>query len=108
MTGTAAISTVGQTPAEGAREKMSGGNALLNELLVACGHHDEAAFARFYELTSPWIYFLLLRRTESGALAEDALRDAYVAVWHQAFSYAPLETSALAWTTTIALALVKS
>jgi RNA polymerase sigma-70 factor (ECF subfamily) len=102
------MSTAGQTQAEGAREKASGGGVLLNDLLVASGHHDEAAFARFYELTSPWIYYLLLRRTGSTVLAEDALCNAYVAVWDRAGSFAPLEKSALAWATTIALGLVKS
>ena len=108
ITGTAVLTTAGRTHAEGARERACGGNALFNDLLVASGRHDEAAFARFYQLTSPWIYYLLLRRTGSTALAEEALRDAYVAVWHRAPSFAPLETSALAWATTIALGLVKS
>ena len=108
ITGTAVLSAAGRTQAEGDQEKAFGGDALFNDLLVASGRHDEAAFARFYQLTSPWIYYLLLRRTGSTVLAEDALRDAYVAVWHRAPSFAPRETSALAWATTIALDLVKS
>ena len=108
ITGFTAVSTAGQTQADAARDKAVGGEALLNELLVASGHHDEAAFARFYQLTSPWIYYLLLRRTGSTVLAEDALCNVYVAVWRRAGSFEPLEKSALAWATTLALALVKS
>jgi RNA polymerase sigma-70 factor (ECF subfamily) len=107
ITSSAAISTTGQTQIEGARENLSSG-ALLNDLLVASGHHDEAAFAQFYELTSPWIYYLLVRRTGSTVRAENALCNVYVAVWRQAPSFASIEKSALAWVTTIALGLVKS
>ena len=81
---------------------------MLSELLVASGRRDEAAFARFYQLTSPWIYHLLRRWTGSTARAEDALRLVYAAIWQRAASYAPPNQSALAWTTTIAYDLVGS
>ena len=72
------------------------------------GRHDEAAFARFYQLTSPWIYHLLRRWTGSTAHAEDSLRVVYAAIWQRAASYAPRNQSALAWTTTIAYDVVGS
>lgn len=87
---------------EGCRGDAFGGTRLLNELLIASGHQDEAAFARFYELTSPWIYHLLRRRTGSAARAEDALRLVYTAIWRRAASFPPRNQSALAWATTIA------
>ncbi len=97
-----------QAEAEGGREGAFGGRRLLGELLVASGRHDEAAFARFYQLTSPWIYYLLRRRTGSTSHAEDALRLVYTTIWQRAPSFAPPNQSALAWATTIAYDVVGS
>ena len=104
----AATSAGGEAEAEGCREGAFGGGRLLSELLVASGRHDEAAFARFYQLTSPWIYHLLRRRTGSTAHAEDAMRLVYTAIWQRAASFAPPNQSALAWATTIAYDVVGS
>jgi RNA polymerase sigma-70 factor (ECF subfamily) len=105
-TGAAAISSSGQAETENSGEDAFGDRSLLNELLVASGRHDEAAFARFYQLTSPWIYLLLRRRTGSIAHAEDAMRLVYTAIWRRAASFAPPKQSALAWATTIAFEAV--
>ena len=107
-TSIAATSAGGEAETDGGREDAFGGSSLLNELLVASGHRDEAAFARFYQLTSPWIYHLLRRWTGSTASAEDSLRVVYAAIWQRAASYAPRNQSALAWTTTIAYDVVGS
>jgi RNA polymerase sigma-70 factor (ECF subfamily) len=101
-TSVAAISPAGEAEAENFGEDAFGDRGLLNGLLVASGHQDEAAFARFYQLTSPWIYLLLRRRTGSTAHAENAMRLAYTAIWRRADSFAPPKQSALAWATTIA------
>ena len=105
-TGVAAISPGGEAEAENFGEDAFGDRSLLNELLVASGRQDEVAFARFYQLTSPWIYLLLRRRMESTAHAEDALRRVYTAIWQRAASFAPPNQSALAWATTITYDLV--
>ena len=108
MTASVAVTSAGsEVEAAGCREGAFGGGRLLSELLVASGRHDEAAFARFYELTSPWIYYLLRRWTGSTARAEDALRLVYIAIWQRAASYAPPDQSALAWATTVAYDLVE-
>ena len=104
----AATSSAGEAEAEGCRDGAFGGGRLLSELLVASGRHDEAAFARLYQLTSPWIYHLLRRRTRSTAHAEDAMCLVYTAIWQRAASFAPPNQSALAWTTTIAYDVVES
>ena len=90
------------------REGAFGGSKLLAELLVATGLRDEAAFARFYQLTSPWIFFLIRRRTRSTADAEDAMRLVYTTIWRRAVTFAPAHQSALAWATTIAYEMVGS
>jgi RNA polymerase sigma-70 factor (ECF subfamily) len=109
MTASVALSSSGgEAEAEGCRDGAFGGNRLLGELLVASGRHDEAAFARFYQLTSPWIYYLLRRRLRSTARAEDAMVTVYTAIWQQAASFASPKQSALAWATTLAYDLVGS
>ncbi len=78
---------------------------LLEELLVASGRHDEDAFARFYRLTSPWVYSLLSRRTGSTADAEEAMVRAYATTWREAATFVRNQ-SALAWMTQVAFAAV--
>ena len=107
-TSVAATSSAGEAEAEGCREGAFGDRRLLSELLVASGRHDEAAFARLYQLTSPWIYHLLRRRTGSTAHAEDAMCLLYTTIWQRAASFAPPNQSALAWMTTLAYDLVES
>ena len=104
----AATSSAGQVEAEGCREGAFGSSRLLSELLVASGRHDEAAFARLYQLTSPWIYHLLRRRTRSTAHAEDAMCLVYTTIWQRAASFSPPNQSALAWMTTVAYNVVES
>jgi DNA-directed RNA polymerase specialized sigma24 family protein len=106
MTASSAVASSGGE-AEVCREGAFGGPTLLGELLIASGRHDEAAFARFYQLTSPWIYYLLRRRTGSTGDAEDAMRLVYTTIWQRAARFAPNQ-SALAWATTIAYDVVGS
>ena len=105
MTAGVAVTSSGGE-AEVCGEGAFGGTRLLGELLIASGRHDEAAFARFYQLTSPWIYYLLLRRTGSTGDAEDAMRLVYITIWQRAASFAPPNQSALAWATSIAYDVV--
>ena len=107
MTASVAVISSG-VEAEGCSDGAFGGRRVLGELLVASGRHDEAAFARFYQLTSSWIFYLLRRRTGSTAHAEDALVLVYAEVWRRAASFAPPNQSALAWVTTIAYDVVGS
>jgi hypothetical protein len=76
-------------------------NQILDELLHRCAQHDEAALARLYELTSPWIYALVTRRTSSASAAESAMVAIYAKVWKRAASHDG-EQSILAWMSTIA------
>ena len=108
MTASVAVtSSGGEAQAESCREGAFGGGGLFSELLVASGRQDEAAFARFYQLKSPWIYDLLRCRTGSTAHAGHAMRLVYTAIWQRAASFAPPNQSALAWVTPIAYDLVE-
>ena len=77
-------------------------NQVLSGLLHRCAQHDEAALARLYELTSPWIYALVTRHTSSASVAENAMVAIYSKVWRQAARHAEHDQSILAWMTTIA------
>ena len=107
-TSIAAASAGGEVDTGGGRDDAFGGSRLLNELLVASGHGDEAAFARFYQLTSPWIYHLIRRRTASTADAEDALRLVYTTIWRRSAGFAATSQSALGWATHIMYDVVGS
>ncbi len=76
-------------------------NQVLGELLHRCAQHDEAGLARLYELTSPWIYALVTRLTNSASAADNAAVATYAKVWRQAARHAG-DQSILAWITTIA------
>jgi hypothetical protein len=76
-------------------------NQVLGELLHRCAQHDEAALARLYELTIPWIYALVTRLTSSASVADNAMVATYAKVWRQAARHAD-DQSILAWMTTIA------
>jgi hypothetical protein len=106
--GALALSLAGKTEAAGCWAGGFGSRALLGDLLVGTGRHDEAAFARFYQLTSPWISYLLRRWTGSNAQAEDATCLVYTTVWRRAASFGSSDLSALAWVTRIAYEVVGS
>lgn len=77
-------------------------NQVLSGLLHRCAQHDEAALARLYELTSPWIYALATRHTRSASMADNVMVAIYSKVWRQAARHAERDQSILAWMTTIA------
>ena len=100
--GRPALSVAGEAEVAGCRGTAFGGRTLLSGLLVASGRRDEVAFSRFYQMTSPWIFYLLRRRIGSKAQAEDATCRVYTTVWRRAPSFASSNVSALAWVTRIA------
>jgi DNA-directed RNA polymerase specialized sigma24 family protein len=77
-------------------------NQVLAGLLHRCTEHDEAALQRLYELTSPWIYALVTRRTSSVSVADNAMVAIYTKVWRQAARHGEHDHSILAWMTIIA------
>lgn len=66
-------------------------------LLAAVAGRDEAAFAAFYDATSSRAYALILRITQSAALAEEVMADVYLQVWQQAQRFDAARGSAQAW-----------
>lgn len=73
----------------------------LVEMLVKTGQGDRQAFAMLYQATSAKLFGLALRILASKDLAEEALQDAFVKIWHSADTYRPDKAAAMTWMTTI-------
>ncbi len=62
---------------------------------------DQRAFERLYQLSSPKLYGLALLVVKRKDLAEEALQDAFVSIWHSAHSFSMDKGSAQTWLSTI-------
>lgn len=72
------------------------------ELLPRIAGGDEAAFSRFYDITSPVMYGLVRRIVGDPMMAEDVVSESYFQIWQQASRFDAERGSALNWTLTIA------
>lgn len=62
---------------------------------------DQRAFDRLYHQSSPKLYALALMVVKRKDLAEEALQDAFVSIWHSAQSYSEDKGTAQTWLNTI-------
>lgn len=83
-------------------KQLSMNHAELNELLLRVAQGDEAAFSRFYDLTSPVVFGLAARIMRDPMLAEDVVADCYFQIWQQASRYCVDRGHALSWCLLIA------
>ncbi len=58
-----------------------------HDLLAACAEGDEQALGSLYDRFGKVAYRLALRIVRDAALAEDAVQEAFLAVWRQAASF---------------------
>jgi RNA polymerase sigma-70 factor (ECF subfamily) len=72
------------------------------ELLVAVGQADEAAFAALYDRVSPQVLGVALRVLRDRALAEEVTQEVLVEVWKKADRFDPSRGTASGWITTLA------
>src|SRR3954453_2932485 len=63
---------------------------------------DEAALSELYDRYQAAMYGLAMRITNDAALAQDAVQEAFVAVWRNAARYAVGRASVRTWTLSIA------
>ncbi|MEL6766974.1 MAG: sigma-70 family RNA polymerase sigma factor [Pseudomonadota bacterium] len=68
-------------------------------MLTADG--DNRAFATLYGLMAPKLFGLCLRITRKRELAEDALQEAFVHIWREAWRFDPERGRASAWVTVV-------
>lgn len=73
----------------------------LSLMLVKTGQGDRQAFAMLYQATSSKLFALALRILASRDLAEEALQDAYVKIWHSADTYREDKAAVMTWMTAI-------
>ncbi|HEY8117733.1 MAG TPA: sigma-70 family RNA polymerase sigma factor [Methylophilaceae bacterium] len=72
------------------------------ELLIArTGQGDRRAFESLYKATSAKLFGLCLRILVRRDLAEEALQDAFVNIWHHAAGYRPEKAAVMTWMATI-------
>ncbi|KNC19049.1 hypothetical protein AC792_08590 [Arthrobacter sp. RIT-PI-e] len=75
----------------------------LAELLILIAAGDEAAFERFYRLTSPRVFGLVRRILVNASMSEEITQEIYLRLWEGgAETYTPSKGSALVWLMTIA------
>ena len=73
----------------------------LQAWLRAAASHDPDAFRCLYDATSPRLYGFALRILVKPELAEEALQEGFVAIWHHAGSYQSHLAAPMTWMTTI-------
>jgi RNA polymerase sigma factor (sigma-70 family) len=67
------------------------------ELLGAIAQGDKQAFSALYQDTSKQLYAVSLKMLRRKELAEEALQDAYVRIWHNASEYRSGNGCVLTW-----------
>jgi len=82
------------------------------KLLSAVALGDRQAFEKLYQATSGQLYAVSLQLLQQQQLAEDALQDAFVSIWHKAADYRQDRGTVLTWMVSIvryrALDLIRS
>lgn len=77
-------------------------NPSLDHLLARCVLADRGAFAALYTATSAKLFAVVLRILKNRELAEDALQDVYINIWHSAADYHAGNGAVMTWMTSIA------
>lgn len=73
----------------------------LNQWLRGAAQKDALAFRQLYEASSPRLYGLALRILRRRELAEEALQESFVSIWHHAGDYQAGLSAPMTWMTTI-------
>jgi RNA polymerase sigma-70 factor, ECF subfamily len=74
----------------------------LRTLLIACGKGDRPAFEALYGRTSAKLFGVCLRILGQPSEAEEALQDAYLAIWRKADQFDASRASPITWLAMIA------
>ena len=75
--------------------------ARLAELLARTALGDRRAFEELYTATRAKLFGVSLRIVREGAIAEEALQDAFVSIWNHARDYAQARSAPMTWMTAI-------
>jgi RNA polymerase sigma-70 factor, ECF subfamily len=88
-------------PSDPPPEEGGAAGGRLAELLKRSGRGDEAAFAEWYDATSPRAFGLAVRVLRDRAQAEEVTQESYLDCWRQAARFDPSKGSPVAWLLTI-------
>lgn len=69
--------------------------------LLATGRHDASAFRALYDAAAPKLFGFALRILHKKELAEEALQEGFVSIWHSASSYQAGLSAPMTWMATI-------
>jgi RNA polymerase sigma-70 factor (ECF subfamily) len=69
----------------------------LDELLAHSADGDTSAFAELYAETASQAFGLALRVLRDHSLAEHAVQDAYLTIWHEAARFDSRKGTSLGW-----------
>lgn len=75
--------------------------AQLNSWLRGAAQKDALVFRQLYEACAPRLYGLALRILRRRELAEEALQESFVSIWHHAGEYQAGLSAPLTWMTAI-------
>lgn len=85
----------------GERAMRNAADTTAEALLARIASGDEAALGEMYDRFGRVAYGLALRILRDDRLAEDAVQEAFVAVWRQAASFRPERGTAQTWVLTL-------
>ncbi|WP_284266955.1 sigma-70 family RNA polymerase sigma factor, partial [Roseicyclus amphidinii] len=74
----------------------------LEGLIARVAMGDRAAFSALYAATSAKLFGICLRILKDRSLAEEALQEVYVKLWHRADRYRVTGHSPMTWLITVA------
>jgi len=69
----------------------------LRDWLVSTGRHDGAAFRSLYDAAAPKLFGFALRILHKRELAEEALQEGFVSIWHSASTYQGGLSAPMTW-----------
>lgn len=70
---------------------------ILRNLLLGTGRGDAAAFRALYDASSPKLFGFAVRILGKHELAEEALQEGFVAIWHNAARYQESMAAPMTW-----------
>ena len=74
----------------------------MSELLEGCAKGDRGAFRRFYDISSRYVFGIVLGILRDREMANEVAQEAYVRIWKRANQFDAQYGNPLAWTGAIA------
>jgi len=76
-------------------------NTILKSLLAQCALRKPDALKQLYELSSPFLYAVILKMINRRDIADELLQDSFINIWNHADRYRDDKAAAMTWMTRI-------